>query len=57
MPVNGAQQGGHDAVRPALQFDGDRARSVNAAPLLDQHGDDIRAAVKNGRQWMNDGAS
>jgi len=55
--VNGAQQGGHDAVRPALQFDGDRARSVNAAPLLDQHGDDIRAAVKNGRQWMNDGAS
>jgi len=57
VPVNGAQQGGHDAVRPALQFDGDRARSVNAAPLLDQHGDDIRAAVKNGRQWMNDGAS
>ena len=57
VPVKGAQQGGHDAVRPPLQFDGDRARSVNAAPLLDQHGVDIRAAVKNGRQWMNDGAS
>ena len=51
VPVNGAQQGGHDAVRPALQFDGDRARSVNAAPLLDQHGADIRAAAKHGRFW------
>jgi crotonobetainyl-CoA:carnitine CoA-transferase CaiB-like acyl-CoA transferase len=53
VPVNGAQQGGHDAVRPPLQFDGDRAHSVNAAPLLDQHGADIRAAVKNGQSWAS----
>jgi crotonobetainyl-CoA:carnitine CoA-transferase CaiB-like acyl-CoA transferase len=51
VPVSGAQQGGRDAVRPAMQFDGDRARSVNAAPLLDQHGDAIRAAVNDSRNW------
>jgi crotonobetainyl-CoA:carnitine CoA-transferase CaiB-like acyl-CoA transferase len=51
VPVNEAQQGGRQAVRPALQFDGERARSVGAAPLLDQHGEAIRAAVKDGRHW------
>ena len=51
VPVNGAQQGGREAVRPPLQFDGDRARSVSAAPLLDQHGTHIRAAVKDARHW------
>src|SRR5262249_35643845 len=54
-PVNGAQQGGREAVRPALQFDGDRARAVCAAPLLDQHGAAIRAAVNETRQWPNAG--
>jgi crotonobetainyl-CoA:carnitine CoA-transferase CaiB-like acyl-CoA transferase len=44
VPVNGAQQGGKHAVRPALQFDGERAQAVGAAPLLDQHGAAIRAA-------------
>ena len=44
VPVNDAQQGGRAAVRPALQFDGERARSVSAAPLLDQHG----AAIRDG---------
>ena len=29
---------------PPLQFDGERARAVVAAPLLDQHGAAIRAA-------------
>ena len=43
VPVNGAQQGGRQAVRPALQFDGERAQAVSAAPLLDQHGAAIRA--------------
>src|SRR3954463_11241987 len=38
VPVQDAQQGGHEAVRPPLQFDGERAGSVRAAPLLDQHG-------------------
>jgi hypothetical protein len=46
-------------VRPPLQFDGERARAVSAAPLLDQHGAAIRAAVIAGRQWpaANDGAA
>jgi crotonobetainyl-CoA:carnitine CoA-transferase CaiB-like acyl-CoA transferase len=54
VPVDGVQQGGHDAVRPALQFDGERARSVSAAPLLDQHGADIRSAMTDGRRWPAD---
>jgi crotonobetainyl-CoA:carnitine CoA-transferase CaiB-like acyl-CoA transferase len=39
------------AVRPAVQFDGSRAKSVYAAPLLDQHGDAIRAALNKGEIW------
>jgi len=59
VPVAGAQQGGREAVRPALQFDGERARAVNAAPLLDQHGVAIRAAVDASRHWPaeSDGAA
>jgi len=59
VPVSGAQQGGREAVRPAMQFDGDRARSVSAAPLLDQHGAEIRAAVNDSRHWpaATDGAA
>ena len=39
------------AVRPAAQFDGTRAESVNAAPLLNQHGEAIRAALAAGITW------
>jgi crotonobetainyl-CoA:carnitine CoA-transferase CaiB-like acyl-CoA transferase len=39
------------AVRPAAQFDGSRARSVSAAPLLNQHGEAIRAALNSGTAW------
>jgi crotonobetainyl-CoA:carnitine CoA-transferase CaiB-like acyl-CoA transferase len=39
------------SVRPAFQFDGERARSVRAAPLLDEHGKAIRAAVAAGKSW------
>jgi crotonobetainyl-CoA:carnitine CoA-transferase CaiB-like acyl-CoA transferase len=39
------------AVRPAVQFDGTRAKSVAAAPLLDQHGESIRAALGRGKSW------
>ncbi|HTB86432.1 MAG TPA: CoA transferase [Steroidobacteraceae bacterium] len=39
------------AVRPAAQFDGSRALSVSAAPLLNQHGESIRAALKEGTSW------
>jgi crotonobetainyl-CoA:carnitine CoA-transferase CaiB-like acyl-CoA transferase len=39
------------SVRPAFQFDGVRARSVRAAPLLDEHGTAIRAAFAQGKPW------
>jgi len=59
VPVNDMQQGGRHAVRPPLQFDGERAHAVSAAPLLDQHGIAIRAAVNESRHWpaANDGAT
>jgi crotonobetainyl-CoA:carnitine CoA-transferase CaiB-like acyl-CoA transferase len=41
VPVEGAH-GGKQAVRPAVQFDGERATHVTTAPLLDEHGADIR---------------
>ena len=40
-----------EAVRPALRFDGHRAGSVSAAPLLDQHGAAIRAALERTAAW------
>jgi crotonobetainyl-CoA:carnitine CoA-transferase CaiB-like acyl-CoA transferase len=49
VPVAAAKEGGRQAVRPAVQFDGERAAQVSAAPLLDEHGDEIRAAAKDGR--------
>jgi crotonobetainyl-CoA:carnitine CoA-transferase CaiB-like acyl-CoA transferase len=39
------------AVRPALQFDGARAGSVSPAPLLNEHGAAIRAALARGEAW------
>ena len=51
VPVEAATEGGREAVRPALQFDGRRATSVTAAPLLDQHGDAIRAALAADSGW------
>jgi crotonobetainyl-CoA:carnitine CoA-transferase CaiB-like acyl-CoA transferase len=51
VPVEAATEGGRKAVRPALQFDGERAGSVMAAPLLNQHGDAIRAALARARGW------
>jgi len=51
VPVEAGIEGGREAVRPAVQFDGRRATSVRAAPLLDQHGKDIRAAIAAGRGW------
>src|SRR6185503_4729707 len=51
VPAHGAEQGGREAVRPPLQFDGERAQAVSAAPLLDQHGAAIRSAVSDSRHW------
>jgi len=39
------------AVRPALQFDGVRARAVRAAPLLNEHGAAIRSALARAAVW------
>jgi len=50
VPVE-APHGPTQSVRPALQFDGVRARAVRAAPLLDEHGPAIRAALAGGAGW------
>jgi crotonobetainyl-CoA:carnitine CoA-transferase CaiB-like acyl-CoA transferase len=51
VPIEDAREGAREAVRPPLQFDGARATSVVAAPLLDQHGAQIRAGVRQDRRW------
>jgi len=51
VPVESAKEGGRQAVRPPLQFDGTRADSVSAAPLLNEHGDAIRAALAQDGGW------
>ena len=50
VPEPGANAGAA-AVRPAIQFDGERADSVRTAPLLDEHGAAIRAALARGLDW------
>jgi crotonobetainyl-CoA:carnitine CoA-transferase CaiB-like acyl-CoA transferase len=50
VPVEPAH-GGDRAVRPAVRFAGERARSVNAAPLLDEHGAEIRESLGGGGRW------
>lgn len=50
VPVESAN-GGEQAVRPAVQFDGKRSTSVRSAPLLDEHGAAIRASIANGDAW------
>jgi hypothetical protein len=49
--VEARSEGGQFAVRPPLQFDGDRASTVTAAPLLNQHGEVIRAALAASKDW------
>jgi crotonobetainyl-CoA:carnitine CoA-transferase CaiB-like acyl-CoA transferase len=50
VPIDSPHTATH-AVRPAAQFDGARAQSVSAAPLLNQHGAAIRAALDAGIAW------
>ncbi len=54
VPV-AAPHGAASAVRPAVQFGGERARSVRAAPLLDEHGSAIRASLGRGEPWPERG--
>jgi crotonobetainyl-CoA:carnitine CoA-transferase CaiB-like acyl-CoA transferase len=51
VPVAGPVHGGARAVRPAIQYDGTRAAAVTAAPLLDEHGAEIRGALAAGGGW------
>jgi crotonobetainyl-CoA:carnitine CoA-transferase CaiB-like acyl-CoA transferase len=50
VPVEPAH-GGERAVRPPVKFAGERARGVSAAPLLDEHGPQIREALGRGAKW------
>lgn len=50
VPVEGAHAG-TQAVRPAVQFAGERAKCVRAAPLLNEQGTAIREALRGGAQW------
>ena len=50
VPVE-APHAASQSVRPALQFDGVHAHSVRAAPMLDQHGKAIRAALSRAKGW------
>jgi crotonobetainyl-CoA:carnitine CoA-transferase CaiB-like acyl-CoA transferase len=50
VPVE-TPHGGDRAVRPPVRFAGECARSVKAAPLLDEHGAEIRAALGGGVAW------
>jgi crotonobetainyl-CoA:carnitine CoA-transferase CaiB-like acyl-CoA transferase len=43
--------GATHAVRPAVQFDGQRADGVLPAPLLDEHGPAIRAQLAASPAW------
>jgi len=43
--------GGAKSVRPPVQFAGARAASVRAAPLLNEHGAEIRKALAAGERW------
>jgi crotonobetainyl-CoA:carnitine CoA-transferase CaiB-like acyl-CoA transferase len=50
VPVAEAH-GGARSVRPPVQFGGAREGSVRAAPLLNEHGDSIRATLARGEPW------
>lgn len=50
VPVETAH-GGDRAVRPPVRFAGEHATSVHAAPLLDEHGAQIRAALGAAAEW------
>ena len=43
--------GGAQAVRPPVQFGGRRAECVQAAPVLDEHGEQIRQALAREQSW------
>jgi crotonobetainyl-CoA:carnitine CoA-transferase CaiB-like acyl-CoA transferase len=50
VPVE-SPHGATHAVRPPVQFSGGRSRSVRSAPLIDEHGAQIRAALAGDPAW------
>jgi crotonobetainyl-CoA:carnitine CoA-transferase CaiB-like acyl-CoA transferase len=50
VPVEDAHAATH-AVRPAVQFDGQRADGVLPAPLLNEHGTAIREQLSKSKAW------
>ncbi len=50
VPVEEPHAATH-AVRPPVQFDGQRADAVRPAPLLDEHGAAIRARLAQSPDW------
>ena len=50
VPVENPHAATH-AVRPAVQFDGQRADGVRPAPLLNEHGAAIRASLAASPRW------
>jgi crotonobetainyl-CoA:carnitine CoA-transferase CaiB-like acyl-CoA transferase len=50
VPVDNPHGATH-AVRPAVQFSGQRATSVRSAPLINEQGAAIRAAISRGEKW------
>jgi crotonobetainyl-CoA:carnitine CoA-transferase CaiB-like acyl-CoA transferase len=50
VPVSNPHAATH-AVRPAVQFDGQRADGVMPAPLLNEHGAAIRAQLTKSKVW------
>jgi crotonobetainyl-CoA:carnitine CoA-transferase CaiB-like acyl-CoA transferase len=52
VPVEGRIEGAKEAVRSPFTFDHERPKSSRAAPLLDQHSDEIRKALaRNPSAW------
>ena len=47
VPVAGRIEGAEQSVRPAYSFDGKRARAVRAAPVVNQHDEEIRTALEH----------
>ena len=50
VPVE-SPHGGTQSVRPPVQFEGKRDRSVRAAPLLNEQGAAIREQLAKGKAW------
>lgn len=52
VPISDRKEGASHSVRSPYRLDGERDQAVTAAPVLDQHGESIRAVLQNNPgQW------